>query len=73
MLACNQTTVPDRHDLFNQAQPGQCGSILEHSVDPNPQFGQGSMADRPHTSRLSLSTNCSVTVPCDKSRVNIIL
>ena len=62
------TTVPARQDLFHQAQPGQCGSILEHSVGANPQFGQGSSADRPHTSRLSLSANCSVTAPCYRSR-----
>ena len=53
---------------FNQAQPGQRGITLELSVDANPQFGRGSTADRPHTSRLSLSTNCSVTVPCDRGR-----
>ena len=62
------TTVPARQDLFNQAQPGQRGSILEHSADANPQFGRGSTADRPHTSRLSLSTNCSVTAPRYRGR-----
>ena len=34
-------------------------SRFEHSADANPQFGRGSTAGRPHTSRLSLSTNCS--------------
>ena len=29
------TTVPARQDLFNQAQQGQLGSILEHSADAN--------------------------------------
>ena len=62
-LASQPTTVPARQDLFNQAQPGKSGSILEHSADANPQFWRGSVADRLHTSPLSLSTNCSVTAP----------
>ena len=33
------TTVLARQDLFNQAQQGQRGSILEHSADANMQFG----------------------------------
>ena len=53
---------------FNQAQPGQRGSILELCADTNPQFGRGSTADRLHTSRLSFSTNCSVTAPCCRGR-----
>ena len=48
---------------FNQAQPGQRGSILVLNADANPLFRRGSTADRPHTSQLSLSTNCSVTAP----------
>ena len=36
---------------------------VEHSADANPKLGRGSTADRTHTSRLSLSTNCSVTAP----------
>ena len=39
------------------------GSILEHRADANLQFGRGSIADRPHAYRFSLSTNCSVTAP----------
>ena len=66
-LANQQLSLRGRTCLvFNQVQPEQCGSmgsILEHSVGTNPQFGQGSTADRLHTSRLSLSPNCSVTAP----------
>ena len=57
------TTVPARQDLFNQAHPGQRGSILDYSADANPQFGRESVADRLQTSQGSLSTNCSVTAP----------
>ena len=51
-----------RRSCFYQAQPEQCGSILELSADVGPQFRRGSTADRPHTSRLSLSPNSRVTV-----------
>ena len=59
-------------DLFNQAQPGQHGSILELSADANLQFGRGSTADRSHTSQLSLSTNCSVTAPATLNIVSLV-
>ena len=44
------------------------GSILEHRADANLQFGRGSIADRPHAYRFSLSTNCSVTAPPPRYR-----
>ena len=37
-IGTQPTTVPVTQDLFNQAQSGHCGSILEHSADVNPQF-----------------------------------
>ena len=65
-------TVLARQDLLNQAQPVQRGSILELSADANPQFGRGSTAERPHTSRLSLSTNCSITAPRYRGRLHTL-
>ena len=57
---------------FNQAHPGQRGSTLELNVDANPQFRWGSTADRPHKSRLSFSTNCSVTAPTTGAEMLLI-
>ena len=47
---------------FYQAHLWMLVDIIELSADTNPQFRRGYMADNPHTSRLSLSSNSKVTV-----------
>ena len=68
MYRCSALARSRTHERTSQpstvpAWLGQHGSILELSADTNLQFGRGSTADRPHTSRLPLSTNCSVPAP----------
>ena len=47
---------------FYQAHLWMCVNIIGLSADANPQFRRGSVADSPHTSPLSLSSNSRVTV-----------